>query len=108
MRKADFDYALPPGLIAQTPAQPRGASRLLHLDGVAGVLRDLQFADLPHFLRSGDLLIFNDTRVIPARFFGVKDTGGRVEVLIERVLPGSRMLAQVRASKAPKLDSRVR
>src|SRR5438093_10137755 len=87
MLKAEFDYSLPPERIAQAPAQPRGASRLLHLDGATGTMCDRQFADLPELLQSGDLLIFNDTRVIPARLFGSKETGGRIEALIERVLP---------------------
>jgi S-adenosylmethionine:tRNA ribosyltransferase-isomerase len=107
MRKSDFDYFLPPERIAQTPAQPRGASRLLHLDGATGALRDMQFAELTSLLRSGDLLIFNDTRVIPARLFGAKDSGGRVELLIERLLGDHRVLAQVHASKSPKPGSRL-
>jgi S-adenosylmethionine:tRNA ribosyltransferase-isomerase len=107
MRKSEFDYLLPPERIAQAPAQPRGASRLLHLDGASGARRDMQFASLPELLHSGDLLIFNDTRVIPARLFGVKETGGRIEALIERVLPGNRALAQVHASKSPKPGTRL-
>lgn len=102
MRRADFDYPLPAELIAQYPAAPRGASRLLFLDGRSGERRDLAFADLPALLRPGDLLVFNDTRVIPARLFGVKDSGGRVEVLVERVLDERRVRAQLRASKPPK------
>ncbi len=105
MLKTDFDFQLPPERIAQTPAQPRGASRLLHLDGATGAFQDLQFAALPELLHSGDLLIFNDTRVIPARLFGTKDTGGRIEALIERVLPDNRALAQIHASKSPKPGS---
>jgi S-adenosylmethionine:tRNA ribosyltransferase-isomerase len=105
MRKSEFHFDLPTALIAQTPAEPRGASRLLVLDGDRP--RDLPFADLPQCLRRGDLLVFNDTRVIPARLFGVKDTGGRVEVLVERVLDAHRVLAQLRASKAPKPGSRI-
>lgn len=107
MLKSDFDFVLPPERIAKAPAQPRGASRLLHLDGTRGTQQDMQFAQLPQLLRSGDLLIFNDTRVIPARLFGAKDTGGRVEVLIERVLGAHRALAQVHASKSPKPGSRL-
>jgi S-adenosylmethionine:tRNA ribosyltransferase-isomerase len=102
MRKSEFDYHLPPENIAQTPAQPRSASRLLRVDGLTGGLQDMQFAGLPRLLQSGDLLIFNDTRVIPARLFGAKETGGRIEALIERVLPAQRVLAQVHASKSPK------
>ncbi|MBI3778687.1 MAG: tRNA preQ1(34) S-adenosylmethionine ribosyltransferase-isomerase QueA [Gammaproteobacteria bacterium] len=102
MRKSDFHYSLPQDLIAQYPAAPRTASRLLALDGANGDLRDLYFTDLPALLRAGDLLVFNDTRVIPARLFGRKDSGGRIEVLVERILDAHRVLAQVRASKPPK------
>jgi S-adenosylmethionine:tRNA ribosyltransferase-isomerase len=105
MRLDDFDYDLPPELIAQAPAAERSASRLLHLDGTRGELRDLGFADLPGWLRPGDLLVFNDTRVIKARLAGRKASGGRVEVLIERVLDAHEAQAQVRASHAPKLGS---
>jgi len=107
MRKSDFHYHLPTELIAQHPVSPRSASRLLVLDGATGGCRDAQFTDLPSLLRAGDLLVFNDTRVIPARLFGTKDTGGRVEVLIERVLNAHRALAQVRASKPPKPGSGI-
>jgi len=102
MRKSDFHYSLPHDLIAQYPASPRTASRLLALDGAGGALRDLRFTDLPALLRAGDLLVFNDTRVIPARLFGHKDSGGRIEVLVERILDTHRVLAQLRASKPPK------
>jgi S-adenosylmethionine:tRNA ribosyltransferase-isomerase len=105
MHKSAFHYDLPAALIAQAPLPARSASRLLALDGANGAWRDLRFTDLPSLLRAGDLLVFNDTRVIPARLFGVKDTGGRVEVLIERVLAAQRVLAQVRASKPPKAGS---
>lgn len=101
MQKSDFDYVLPPELIAQAPAQPRGASRLLHLDGATGAMADMHFADLLQLLHSGDLLIFNDTRVIPARLFGTKATGGRIEMLVERLLEGRRLLTQLHASKSP-------
>jgi S-adenosylmethionine:tRNA ribosyltransferase-isomerase len=107
MRKSDFRYELPPDLIAQKPVTPRSASRLLHLDGASGERRDLLFRDLPSLLRAGDLLVFNDTRVIPARLHGAKDTGGRVEVLIERLLDGRRVRAQVRASKPPKPEQKI-
>lgn len=99
MRRADFHYDLPPELIAQRPAPSRAGSRLLHLDGVSGSLRDLEFASLPALLRRGDLLVFNDTKVIPARILGTKPTGGQVEILLERVLEGTRILAHVHASK---------
>ncbi|MGE5241627.1 MAG: tRNA preQ1(34) S-adenosylmethionine ribosyltransferase-isomerase QueA [Bacteroidota bacterium] len=102
MRKSDFHYSLPAELIAQFPASPRTASRLMHLDGASGAVRDLRFTDLPTLLRAGDLLVFNDTRVIPARVHGRKDSGGRIEVLVERIRDAHRVLAQVRASKPPK------
>ena len=102
MRKSDFQYSLPQELIAQYPVSPRTASRLLTLDGVSGAMRDLRFTDLFTQLQAGDLLVFNDTRVIPARLFGHKDSGGRIEILIERVLNAHSVLAQVRASKPPK------
>jgi len=101
-----FDYALPPDRIAQTPAPQRTASRLLHLDG-DGQLHDRQFLDLPALLRPHDLLIFNDTRVIKARLLGRKASGGRVEVLIERVIDTHRALAHVKASKSPKPDTQL-
>ena len=99
MRKSDFNYFLPPELVAQYPVSPRTASRLLCLDGATGAHRDLGFTDLPSLLQAGDLLVFNDTRVIPARLFGRKDSGGHIEVLLERSLDAYRVLAQVRASK---------
>ncbi|MBW7900830.1 MAG: tRNA preQ1(34) S-adenosylmethionine ribosyltransferase-isomerase QueA [Rhodocyclaceae bacterium] len=102
----DFDFHLPPELIAQHPAPERTGSRLLHVDG--GRLADRSFADLPALLAPGDLLVFNDTRVIRARLFGQKDSGGRVEVLIERIVDARRALAQVRASKSPKPGTRLR
>lgn len=101
MRLSDFDYQLPPELIAQHPTERRGASRLLHLPWPGGPV-DLDFVDLPRLLRPGDLVVFNNTRVMPARLFGRKATGGRVEILIERVLAPDRVLAHVRASKAPR------
>jgi S-adenosylmethionine:tRNA ribosyltransferase-isomerase len=88
--------------VAQYPASPRSASRLLHLDGAGGACRDMKFADLPVLLRAGDLLVFNDTRVIPARLLGHKDSGGHIEVLIERLLDAHRVLAQLRSSKPPR------
>jgi len=109
MKTSDFDFDLPPELIAQFPAAERGGSRLLHLDGGSGGHVDRLFADLPQCLRAGDLLVFNDTRVIKARLFGVKaDSGGRVEVMIERVLDGHAALAQIRASHAPRPGGRLR
>ena len=107
MRKSNFNYSLPPELVAQYPASPRTASRLLHLDGASGVIRDLHFTDLPALLRAGDLLVFNDTRVIPARLFGNKESGGRVEVLIERFHDAQHALAQIRCSKPPKSGQKL-
>lgn len=106
MRKSDFFYELPKALIAQVPVTPRSASRLLYLDPGHG-LRDLRFTDLPELIRSDDLLVFNDTRVVPARLFGVKQTGGGVELLVERVLDRSRFVAQLRASKPPQPGQRL-
>lgn len=102
MRRCDFHFDLPQQLIAQRPLPQRGASRLLALDGPGGTLGDLLFADFPTLLAPGDLLVFNNTRVIPARLFGRKDSGGRVEILVERVLGPAEVLAQVRASKSPR------
>ncbi len=101
---SDFDYALPEALIAQHPSAERGGSRLL--DATQG-LHDRMFADLPALLQPGDLLVFNDTKVIPARLFAHKDTGGKVEILIERILDAQTALAQVRASKPPKAGTRL-
>lgn len=100
MRKSDFHYELPTELIAQHPAPRRSASRLLHLQADGG-LADRQIRELPELLRDGDLLVFNDTRVIPARLFGRKPTGGRVEILVERVLDEHEFLAQLGVSKKP-------
>jgi len=102
MRRTDFQFELPPELIAQYPTQQRPASRLLHLQASTGQMVDRQFRDFPALLQAGDLLVLNDTRVIPARLQGQKDTGGKVEVLVERLLDSTRVLAHVRASKAPK------
>ena len=102
MNLADFDYHLPAELIAQHPAAERAGSRLLHLDGNRGDLVDRQFRELPKLMRAGDLMVFNNTQVIKARLHGHKETGGKVEVLVERVLPGgTHALAHVRASKSP-------
>lgn len=105
MRTSDFDFNLPPDLIAQFPAANRRDSRLLALDGNSGRLEDRMFADLPAMVRPGDLLIFNDTRVIKARLHGTKASGGKIEVLIERILDEHQALAHVRASKTPKAGS---
>ena len=97
----DFDFVLPPELIAQTPVAERTASRLLHLDGATGAVADTRFSALPRFVHDGDVMVFNDTRVIKARLTGRKASGGKVEVLVERVLSADRALVQVRASHAP-------
>ncbi|MBS0543529.1 MAG: tRNA preQ1(34) S-adenosylmethionine ribosyltransferase-isomerase QueA [Proteobacteria bacterium] len=102
----DFDYTLPPELIAQAPLPERSASRLLVVDD--GRLADRRFTDLPEFIRPGDLLVFNDTRVIHARLHGHKDSGGQIEVLVERAIGPHEALAQVRASKSPRAGSRLR
>lgn len=107
MNLQDFQFDLPAELIAAQPTAQRSASRLLCLDRTSGATADRNFTDLPALLRPGDLLVFNDTRVIPARLFGVKDSGGRVEVLVERILDDHRALAHVRASKSPRPGRRL-
>ena len=102
MKTSDFAFELPEQLIAKYPTEQRTASRLLHLDGVTGALGHHAFTDMLQFVDAGDLLIFNNTRVIPARLLGQKSTGGKVEVLVERMLDEHRVLAHVRASKSPK------
>ncbi|HEY7640154.1 MAG TPA: tRNA preQ1(34) S-adenosylmethionine ribosyltransferase-isomerase QueA [Steroidobacteraceae bacterium] len=104
MRRADFAYDLPEDLIAQRPPIERSGSRLLHLERGGARLHDLRFIDLPALLHAGDLLVFNDTRVIPARVVGSKPTGGQVEILLERVLDGRRILAHAHASKPLRSD----
>lgn len=104
---SDFDYHLPEALIAQHPAAERTASRLLHLDGRDGALVDRRFPDLLNLVEPGDVLVFNDTQVIKARLWGEKDSGGKVEVLVERVLDEHRALAHVRASKSPKAGTEL-
>ena len=107
MRVSDFDYPLPEGLIADRPAQPRSRSRLLQL-GSDGRIRDRRMTDFPGLIGRDDLLVFNNTRVIPARLYGRKSTGGKVEVLVERLLDEHRVLAHVRASKSPGSGCRLR
>jgi len=102
MNRTDFNYHLPAELIAQRPLEQRSASRLLCLDRQSGDLSDRKFNDLPGLLNPGDLLVFNNTEVIPARLFGRKASGGRIEILVERLLNPQECLAQVRASKSPK------
>ena len=103
---SDFDFELPQELIAQFPLPERSASRLLHVDGDA--LHDRAFTDIVDLLAPGDLLVFNDTRVLKARFYGAKETGGKIEVLVERVLDNRTVLAQVRSSKSPQKGARLR
>jgi S-adenosylmethionine:tRNA ribosyltransferase-isomerase len=107
LKKADFHYELPPELIAQAPLPERSASRLLVVPPGEGAFVDSQVRELPSLLRAGDLLVFNDTRVIPARLFGQKTSGGRVEILIERLLPNEEARAQLGVSKPPRPGSRI-
>ncbi|WP_295850102.1 tRNA preQ1(34) S-adenosylmethionine ribosyltransferase-isomerase QueA [uncultured Xylophilus sp.] len=103
---ADFDFDLPPALIAQHPAAERSGSRLL--DGTGATPVDRVFRDLPGLLRAGDLLVFNDTRVVKARLFGEKPTGGKAELLVERVLQGQEIVAHVKVSKKPPVGTTLR
>ncbi len=107
MRVSDFHFDLPDQLIARHPLPERRASRLLCLDGPSGELAHRRFVDLLDLLQPGDLLVFNNTRVIPARLFGHKETGGQLEILVERLLDSRRVLAHVRSSKSPKPGSRI-
>lgn len=107
MKRTDFQYELPAELIAQHPLPGRTDSRLLRLGLRDGALEDLRFRDLPALLAPGDLLVFNDTRVIPARLFGHKDSGGRVEVMLERLVGEAECLAQLRVSKPLREGGRV-
>lgn len=107
MNVSDFHFDLPDELIARYPLKERSASRLLSLDGLTGTVSHRQFADLPDLLQPGDLLVFNNTRVIPARLFAKKETGGQVEVLVERLLGEHELLAHVKASKALKPGQRI-
>lgn len=107
MQLSDFHYDLPESLIAQYPAAERSSSRLLVLDGESGAYRDQMFKDLPDLLQPEDILVFNDTRVMAARLYGQKETGGKVEILLERVLTPGRALAQVKASKSPRAGSKL-
>ena len=107
MKLADFDYPLPRQLIAQHPAPERASSRLLHLDGRSGALRDLAFGDLPELVDARDALVLNDTRVIKARLFGKKASGGRVELFIERIVGEYEALGLMRAGHSPKAGVRL-
>ena len=108
VRRKDFSYELPEELIAQAPLSERSASRMLVLDGGSGALTDSAVRELPRFLEPGDLLVFNDTRVVAARLAGVKPSGGRVEILLERALAGPEALAQLSASKPIRAGLEVR
>lgn len=107
---SDFDFNLPPELIAQTALPDRTASRLLEVDGTVAPARliDRHFTELPSCIAAGDLLVFNDTKVLKARFFGQKASGGKIEVLIERVTGTHTALAQIRASKSPGAGTTLR
>jgi S-adenosylmethionine:tRNA ribosyltransferase-isomerase len=107
MRVADFSFNLPEHLIARYPKADRTASRLMSLNGCSGSIQDLNFTDIIEQLTTGDLLVFNNTRVIPARMFGQKSSGGKIEVLVERILDQTRFLAHVRASKSPKVGAQL-
>jgi S-adenosylmethionine:tRNA ribosyltransferase-isomerase len=104
VQRSDFHYELPAGLIAQSPLPGRGDSRLLVLDGADGAISDRTFAALPSLLVPGDLLVLNDTRVVPARLYGQKSSGGRVEVLLERTIDERRVLVQLKASHPPRAE----
>jgi S-adenosylmethionine:tRNA ribosyltransferase-isomerase len=107
VRVSEFDYPLPPELIAQHPAAQRTASRLLHLDARSGALQDLKFADLPRLVDARDVLLLNDTRVIKARLAGRKASGGKIELFVERTLGARDALALIRASHPPPAGSEV-
>jgi len=107
MKTQDFDFYLPTELIAQYPAEQRASSRMLYLDGVNNQLQDALFSNLPSYLHAGDVMVFNDTQVIKARLFGKKASGGKVEVMVERILDDRHVLAVIRASHAPKPDSKL-
>jgi S-adenosylmethionine:tRNA ribosyltransferase-isomerase len=107
MKKSDFNYLLPEHLIAQYPLPERGAGRLLCMNRNTGELADRQFADFIDLIDAKDLLVFNDTKVIPARLFGRKSSGGKVEILIERIQDERHAIAHVRASKAPKAGALI-
>lgn len=107
MRVADFSFELPEELIARYPKKERTSSRLMTLNGQNGDISDGNFVDILQQVEAGDLLVFNNTRVIPARLFGQKASGGKVEVLVERLLDDKRFLAHVRASKSPKVGTQI-
>ena len=108
MRRDLFQFDLPDELIARQPAQQRQGSRLLYLNSASNDLQHQQFPDLIEHIQPGDLMVFNNTKVIPARLFGEKETGGKIEVLVERVLDTHRVQAHIRASKSPKAGNQLR
>ena len=107
MRLSDFDFSLPEELIAKYPSEERSASRLLHLHRESGKLGHHQFTDILHLVDDRDLLIFNDTRVIPARLYGRKSSGGKVEILVERVLDSTTVSAQIHSSKKSRSGTKI-
>lgn len=107
MKTQDFNFYLPAELIAQYPTEQRTSSRLLYLDGANNQLQNALFSDLPSYLRAGDVMVFNDTQVIKARLFGKKESGGKVEVMVERILNDYHVWVTIRASHAPKPDSKL-
>jgi S-adenosylmethionine:tRNA ribosyltransferase-isomerase len=107
MKRSDFHYDLPPELVANYPLAERTDSRLLCLDGASGEIVHRSFLELPTLLGPNDLLVFNNTRVIPARLWGQKASGGKVEILVERILEGAEFLAHVRASKSPRAGTEI-
>ena len=107
MRVSDFSFDLPTELIARFPMTERTASRLMTLNGNTGEIADLGFKDILAQLNKGDLLVFNNTRVIPARLFGQKSSGGKIEVLVERLIDKNTVLAHIRASKSPKVGAEL-
>jgi len=107
MQLSDFDFSLPKQLIAKYPSETRSSCRLLVLDSHKNKIKDKFFTDIIDYINSGDLLIFNNTKVIPARLYGKKVSGGKIEVLIERLLEGNRALAHIKASKSPKIGTEL-
>lgn len=107
MKAQDFDFFLPSDLIAQFPPKQRTDSRMLYLDSPCDRFQDALFIDLPKYLRAGDVIVFNDTRVIKARLKGIKQTGGKIEVMVERLLDPHHVLAMIRASHAPRTGSKL-
>lgn len=107
MRRQDFTFELPETLIAKAPMPERTSSRLMVLDGPSGAITHKGFVDVLNLINEGDLVVFNDTRVIPARVFGAKESGGRIEILVERVLSRTEILAHVRSSKSPKASAKL-